>query len=182
MPTMKHCSPQFPTLTPNDTVLDHIHRLPKPSHIPAQVPSEMLLRLHFFHVKEQIMQTSHKMKSLPELYDNLQLFTDLSQYTMQLRKNLNTIIKTMRNNDIPYQWKYPIKLLIHWQGNAHIVTFLDKGLRLLKSKDIIASQSPCPDRRGEVPRQVLESTNRITIAEVPPEYSAEYSWLLLLQV
>lgn len=45
----------IPTLTPADLIIDGAHRLPKPPHIAEQIPRDVIARIHFFHVKHQLM-------------------------------------------------------------------------------------------------------------------------------
>lgn len=45
------------------------------------------MHVYFFHVKEQLMSAFCKSDQLPEIYARLQLYEDLSQYTLQQRKS-----------------------------------------------------------------------------------------------
>ncbi|CAH2321016.1 Hypothetical predicted protein [Pelobates cultripes] len=49
----------IPSMTDADLRLDRTHRLPKPRHLPATIPRDVITRLHYFTVKDQIMQTRH---------------------------------------------------------------------------------------------------------------------------
>lgn len=40
-----------PFLSGPDLAIDRIHRLPKPSFLPAEVPRDVLLRVHFYQAK-----------------------------------------------------------------------------------------------------------------------------------
>lgn len=73
------------------------------------------------------------MHSLPDPYVHLQIFADLSQYTLQLRKELNTVTKVLRSHNIVYQWINPAKLLITYNGAKYTVTNLTEGLHCLHS-------------------------------------------------
>lgn len=56
----------LPVLKNIELVINRIHRLPKPSVLPATVLREVILRIHFYYVKEHFMQ---KMKALGALLD-----------------------------------------------------------------------------------------------------------------
>lgn len=45
----------LPELNPSELITDRICRLPRPSHLPEQVQRDVLLCIHFFYVKEQLM-------------------------------------------------------------------------------------------------------------------------------
>lgn len=59
-------------------VEDHIHRLPKPSLLFESVPRDVILCIHFFHMKEQLMQKTRTLGTLPNPYFQLQIFENLS--------------------------------------------------------------------------------------------------------
>lgn len=86
-----------------ETIIDRIHPLPKPPHLSAEVPCDALMRIHFFHTKDQLLLKARHLGQLPVPYAKLQLYADLSQYTRQLRRQLNTITKLLSKHKIPYQ-------------------------------------------------------------------------------
>lgn len=51
------CLTAISALSSTDLTIDHIHRVPKLAHIPASVRRDVLLRIHFFQVKEQLFNT-----------------------------------------------------------------------------------------------------------------------------
>lgn len=126
----------IPGLTDLVVTIDRIHRLPKPSHLSDHIPRDVLLRLHFFPVKENLMQYMRKQEQLPPTYQNLQFFADLSQYTLLKRKNLNTVAKVLRNHKIPYRWGYPTKITVTRENRTYVISSLDKGLAILREWDI----------------------------------------------
>lgn len=91
--------PSVPSL---ELVIDRIHRLPKPAHLPDNIPRDVLMRVHFFHMKEQFMLAFRKNAQPPEQYTTIQVFADLSQFTMQKRKSLITVTKALHNHNIVY--------------------------------------------------------------------------------
>lgn len=145
----------LPDLTAIDITIDRIHRLPKPTYLPDVVPRDVILRLHFFHVKEQLMQTMRKQENVPSRFQKLQFYADLSQHTLQKRRNLNTITKVLRNHNIPYRWGYPTKISIIKQDKTFVVDSLDKGISLLKEWNILPNPedegSPTTNRRSPNP-------------------------------
>lgn len=72
----------LPDLTANDVIIDRAHRLPKPAHIPENVPRDVIARIHFYHIKDRLMRFSRQNAALPDPYAGISLFTDLSQATL----------------------------------------------------------------------------------------------------
>lgn len=139
----------LPDASPRDLFVDRIHRISKPPHLATFVPRDVLIRVHFFHVKERWMAEAQSKMPLPRLYEGLQLYPDLSKYTLQLRRNLNLITKGLHNHRILYKWRYPATLLIPKNGTTHFVTDLKKGMRLLHEWGIILE----PPKDGTPPLQ-----------------------------
>lgn len=55
----------LPGLMDLDVTIDRIHRIPKSPHLSEHIPRDVLLRLHFFHVKENLMVAMRKKEQLP---------------------------------------------------------------------------------------------------------------------
>lgn len=157
----------LPDLKNMEMVIDRIHRLPKPPSLPDTIPRDVILRIHFYHVKEQLMRASRSEKSLPEPYSHLQIFADLSQYTLQLRRELNTVTKALRNHNLPYKWINPAKLLITFKGAKFTATNLNEGLQHLRSWGIIPDNTNAPSENRMAPIPQLD-------AQLPqrPRYSS----------
>lgn len=144
----------LPSVPDSELQIDRIHRLPKPSHLPDNVPRDVLMRVHFFQVKDQLVSNFRKSRQLLEKYAHIQLFADISQFTMQKRKSLLPVTKALRNHSIPYRWGYPVKITVTHDGKDTVVSDLEAGLTLLRSLDILpdhqdaSSLSSPPTRVG----------------------------------
>lgn len=44
----------LPSIPASEIIIDRIHRLPKPSYLPANIPRDAIMRIHFYHVKDQL--------------------------------------------------------------------------------------------------------------------------------
>lgn len=111
-----------PNLTPEDLTINRIPHIPKPSFLSPEVPRDVLMQIHFFQVKEKILEAFRRNDQLPVQANNIQVLPDFSQYTLKLRRKLNSITKVI------YKWKYPAKLSVTYQGKSHIITSLDEGM------------------------------------------------------
>lgn len=127
----------LPDTSPRDIIIDRIHRIAKPSHLAASIPRDILMRIHFYHIKEKLMIEARSKSPLPRPFEGIQIFPDLSKYTLQLRRNLNSITKGLNNHKILYKWRYPATLLITKNGSTHTINDLQKGMRLLYEWGII---------------------------------------------
>ncbi|CAH2224099.1 Hypothetical predicted protein [Pelobates cultripes] len=77
-----------PAIHPDQLVVDRVHRLRRPQHLPATAERDVIARIHFFHAKELIMKAS-RTAEMPDPYGNL------SAETLQYRKNLAQITTTL---------------------------------------------------------------------------------------
>lgn len=51
----KIISTLLPELSPMETIIDHIHRIPKPRHLPGEITRDVLMTVHFYHAKDQLL-------------------------------------------------------------------------------------------------------------------------------
>lgn len=127
----------IPEAPDTDLLLDRAHRLPKPAFLPAALPRDVLARVHYFHTKESAMKAMRAAPPLGEQFTGISLYTDLSQATIQNRRNLISITKALRNHNIRYQWGAPSKLIVTHKEKQHVILTLDAGLRLLREWNIV---------------------------------------------
>lgn len=93
----------LPDASPRGIIIDRIHRIAKPPHLAASVPRDVLMRVHFFHIKEKLLAGVRSKPQLPTPYEGIKFFLDLSKYTLQLRRQLNPITKGLNNHKIEYK-------------------------------------------------------------------------------
>lgn len=60
----------LPSLTSADLMINRIHRIPKPSFLPDEVPWDVHLWMHYFQAKETVLILQKKLNfmSMPHLY------------------------------------------------------------------------------------------------------------------
>ncbi|CAH2293716.1 Hypothetical predicted protein [Pelobates cultripes] len=92
-------------------LLDRVHRIPRPKHLAATIPTDVMLRAHYFHVKDVILKNSHT-ASLPSNYADVKIFVDLSTATLKKRKAFHQVTATLQDHNIRYRLGYPTKLLM----------------------------------------------------------------------
>lgn len=50
----------LPSTPTSEMVIRRIHRLPKPFYLPDNVPKDVIMRVHFYHVKDKLMSNFRK--------------------------------------------------------------------------------------------------------------------------
>lgn len=144
----------LPDLPLEELLIDRIHRLPKPKHIPAHLPRDTIAHIHFFQTKEKLMAAFRQVDPHPEQLQSLSLFIDLSVHTTQQRRQLPTITKPLRNHHISYQWRYPAKLLITKDDRLYMINSLADGLRLLRDWQILEAETSTPGGPSSLPQDL----------------------------
>lgn len=56
----------LPGISASEIVIDRIHPLPKPFYLPDNIPRDVIMRVHLYHVKDQFIFNFRKMTQLPE--------------------------------------------------------------------------------------------------------------------
>lgn len=111
------------TLVPEltDLEIDRAHRFPKPPHVPASTPRDVLARIHFFTTKERVMFATKRTARMPDSFSTVAFYADLSKATMENCRQLVSITKALQNHKIQCKWSFPTKLLITRQNKIHTV-------------------------------------------------------------
>ncbi|CAH2318362.1 Hypothetical predicted protein [Pelobates cultripes] len=113
-------------------LVDRMHRVPWPRHLPDTAPKDVLLRAHYYHIKEHILRASRNKVKPPEEYPMVKLFTDLSSATLRRRRDFALIAQTLRSNGIRYCWGFPVKMLINREGKMISITSPEDGLSQMR--------------------------------------------------
>lgn len=127
----------LPDISPIERMIDRIHRIPKPKHLEASIPRDILMKIHFFPTKEKLLAKARSQPDLPVPYNEIRIYADLSQYTLNMRRQLKSTTKALNNHKIPYKWRHPATLLITYNGTTTAISKPMDGLRLLHSWGII---------------------------------------------
>lgn len=152
---MKAALPELPL---EELLIDRIHRLPKPKHIPAHLPRNTIAHIHFYQTKETLMAAFRQVDQLPEQLQSLSLFIDLSAHTTQQCRQLATITKPLRNHHISYQWRYLAKLLITKDDRLYTINSLADGLRLLRDWQILEAENSTSEGPSSHHQELQERT------------------------
>lgn len=110
-------SETLPTLKEQDLVIDRIHRIPKPRHLPAHLARDTIARIHFYHVKENFLKGLRSQPQLSDKFKVVSIFPDLSAATMLRRREFAPYTRLLRDNGISYKWGFPVKLIVFRDNN-----------------------------------------------------------------
>ncbi|XP_063775329.1 nodal homolog 2-A-like [Pseudophryne corroboree] len=138
----------LPSNRPADFLIDIIHRLPKARNAPDGVPQDVLMRLHYYHVKEAILKAARPSDAASEALGSLQIFGDLSPATLAKRRSLYPITSVLRKENILYRWGFPTKLLISREGSTVVITNVEEGKKILASWNSASSPTHTSPDRG----------------------------------
>lgn len=134
----------LPTHDSTLLILDRAHRIPKSKSAPPNAPRDVLTRIHFYHIKDQLLQENRRRKTLPEPYHNILIFPDLSASTLQARKELSNITSTLRKNEIRYKWGFPTKIIIKKDDTTYIIRNQEEGEKLIQQWNLTQASEPIP--------------------------------------
>ncbi|CAH2248775.1 Hypothetical predicted protein [Pelobates cultripes] len=96
-------------------LLDRVHWVAKP---PDSTPRDVLLREHYYHIKELVLK-SHRSKADPHKeYLSECIMADLSAATLRRRRDFNQVTTELRNHGICYRWGFPTKIIITKNGKS----------------------------------------------------------------
>lgn len=145
----------LPETLEREVIVDRAHRLPKPKHLPEKVPRDVIARIHFFHVKEDLMRYTRKNSPLPDPYADISVYSDISQHTMQARRNLATLTKLFQNHKIPYTWGFPTKIIVTRESKSYAITNLENGLKLARKWQLLPEEdeNPTPSHSHKISQE-----------------------------
>uniref|UniRef100_A0A8C5PMH8 Uncharacterized protein n=1 Tax=Leptobrachium leishanense TaxID=445787 RepID=A0A8C5PMH8_9ANUR len=121
----------LPDATMDSLLMDRVHRIPKPPSAPPNVPRDVILRLHYFKPREDALRALRTPGAQGPTYAKLSVFPDLSQATLQRRRQFRPITDTLRLAGVSYRWGYPTKILILKDGVVNVITSPEQGRRTL---------------------------------------------------
>ncbi|XP_069610866.1 gastrula zinc finger protein XlCGF53.1-like [Ranitomeya imitator] len=94
----------IPNLSDTDIIIDCIHRLPMPPSVPKDLPRDVIMKIHFYHIKEEIQNLVKIKGGFLEPYHHLKLFADLSKATIEGRRHFRSLTSVLREKGLPYRF------------------------------------------------------------------------------
>lgn len=129
--------------------LDRAHRALQP---PRQdgLPRDIVVKPHFYKVKEEVMRKARETVNLTFQGFPIQVYSDLSPYTIQLRRSLKPLLQVLTQHSITYRWAFPFRLNFTHSNKSYGFSTFNDGERLLLQLGLI-SQTPGPPTDPKAP-------------------------------
>lgn len=96
-------------------------------------PRDIIVKLHFFRMKEQLLAAARNKNSLQFQSHDYQLFTDLAPLTIAKHRAMKPQLQILQQHQLKYTWRFPFALQFSYQGQQHTCTTPDSLQRLLES-------------------------------------------------
>ncbi|CAH2312231.1 Hypothetical predicted protein [Pelobates cultripes] len=147
----------LPEATTADLLMDRAHRALRAPSTNAAVPRDIVVRLHFYHIKERIMRAARdtpiEVEGAP-----VQLYQDLAPTTLKRRRE--PLTQHLSSHGLRYAWGHPFKIIIRKDGRFHSLTRPEEIPALLTQLNL--PQIP------ETPHSNAESSARQPPSNNPP--------------
>lgn len=132
----------LPSVSKQDLLIDHARCLVKPSFLPASVPRDVIACIHFVHIKDMLMSTVRKLKSLPDPFSHFTIYADLSQAIAARWQEFRPITETLQAQQIKYSWGHPTKLLVTYRDKIVPIMTPNYGFKYLPQWGYQATYPP----------------------------------------
>lgn len=96
-------------------------------------PRDIIIKLHFFRTKEQLLTAARNKDALQFQNHNYQLFSDLAPLTIAKRRAMKPQLQILIQHQIKYTWRFPFSLQFTYQGQQHSSTTPESLQRLLET-------------------------------------------------
>uniref|UniRef100_A0A8C5LQL7 Uncharacterized protein n=1 Tax=Leptobrachium leishanense TaxID=445787 RepID=A0A8C5LQL7_9ANUR len=98
------------------------HRALRPRPLEGEPPRDVVCCLTSYKLKDQIMHSARSSRSWDFEGQNLELFHDLTPFTLAARRYLRPVTQALRQRNIPYRWGFPFALTVRIDGASHAIT------------------------------------------------------------
>ena len=100
--------------------LDRVHRALGPKNPNINYPRDVICRVHFFAVKDAIMQAARAQDSILFEETRIHLLPDVSKLTLDLRRALKPLTGALQAKQIKYHWGFPFQLSASHDGKSAV--------------------------------------------------------------
>lgn len=99
--------------------IERAYRIGKPQQKNFNHYRDVICKFLSYNIKQAIMDEARKKGGLVWRGHRLELFNDVSKYTMDRRRILAPLTKCLREKKIPYQWGHPLALKVRQGRNLY---------------------------------------------------------------
>lgn len=101
--------------------MERIHRALRPKGKDSDPPRDVVCCIIDYRLKEDILRAARSLTPLLHNGTELRLFQDLSNITLQRRRELQPLLTVLRAKGIIYRWKFPFGLAATVQGRSALL-------------------------------------------------------------
>ncbi|XP_044146854.1 uncharacterized protein LOC122935155 [Bufo gargarizans] len=100
----------------HEVILERAHRALRPKPAPSAPPRDIICKFLSFPVKEAIILKARQSGKVSWDGQDIQIFQDLAQSTLDKRRSLKPLTGWLREHKIPYRWSFPFGLSFTYEG------------------------------------------------------------------
>ncbi|CAH2225287.1 Hypothetical predicted protein [Pelobates cultripes] len=108
----------LPEATPAELLLDRVHRALRAPMPNATQPRDVIIRVHYFHIKEALMQAARNTPLQIEGHQ-ISFYQDLAPSTLRKRRELRPLTQELTRQHIRYSWGHPFKLQVRKNNRTY---------------------------------------------------------------
>lgn len=98
---------------PQKPLVDWAHRINRQKPKPGDLPRPFILRLHYYHIREEILQKAMEMNNLEYMGQKICIFPDFPPSVVKQRAAFTKVREMLRGKpDVKYGLIYPARLLV----------------------------------------------------------------------
>lgn len=101
--------------------IDRIHQIPSRPGGDPQAPRDVLCRIHFYTLKEDITKKAWEQKEISWRTNKIKILSDLSRKTLRMRALLRPLLEKLQALGLTYKWGFPFHLVIKKGPQAFIL-------------------------------------------------------------
>uniref|UniRef100_A0A8C5QWI0 Uncharacterized protein n=1 Tax=Leptobrachium leishanense TaxID=445787 RepID=A0A8C5QWI0_9ANUR len=101
--------------------IDRAHRALRAPQNPPAPPRDVICHLPNYQLKAAIMDKARTRRVWHFKDDELELYHDLSPYTLLARRSLRPVTALLREANMPYRWGHPFSLQVRIDNRLHSI-------------------------------------------------------------
>lgn len=123
--------------------LDQVHRALGPKNPNLEHPRDVICRVHFYAIKDAIMQAARAQEAIYFNGTQILLLPDISKLTLDMRRALKPLTGALQAKHIKYRWGFPFNLSASHEGKSASLRTLGDLPKFLGTFEL--PQIPLPD-------------------------------------
>lgn len=106
--------------------LDRVHRVQGPRGGDDLAPRDILARVHYYTIKEEILRRAWSQGPLDFDGASVQFFPDISRMTLRMRSQIRPLLEAIRTTGATYRWGHPFHLIVLKGNNSFTLRWPDQ--------------------------------------------------------